>query len=70
MVQSRVETFEKVKTFELEIALQQTYIPIQNKRVVLTPGQTATAEVIVRQRRLIDFILAPFKNLQQGSIEL
>jgi HlyD family secretion protein len=60
----------KVETFELEIALEQTYIPIQNKRVVLTPGQTATAEVIVRQRRLIDFILDPFKKLQKGGIEL
>jgi hemolysin D len=60
----------KVETFELEIALEQTYIQTQNKRVALTPGQTATAEVIVRQRRLIDFVLDPFKKLQQGGIEL
>ena len=59
-----------VETFELEIALAQTYIQTQNKRVALTPGQTATAEVIVRQRRLIDFILDPFKKLQKGGLEL
>ncbi|MDV2998313.1 MAG: Hemolysin secretion protein D, plasmid [Chroococcidiopsis sp. SAG 2025] len=60
----------KVETFELEIALEQTYIQTSNKRLALTAGQTATAEVIVRQRRLIDFILDPFKKLQKGGIEL
>lgn len=66
-----VETAQgKVETFELEIALDQTYIQNQNKRVALTPGQTATAEVIVRQRRIIDFILDPFKKLQKGGLQL
>jgi HlyD family secretion protein len=52
----------QLETFELEIALDRTDIQTQNKRLALTAGQTATAEVIVRQRRLIDFILAPFKK--------
>lgn len=66
-----VETAQgKVENFELEIALDQTYIQTQNKRFALTPGQTATAEVIVRQRRIIDFMLDPFKKLQKGGLEL
>lgn len=60
----------KAEVFELEIALEKTYIQTQNKQIVLTPGQTGTAEVIVRQRRLIDFILDPFKKLQKGGLEL
>lgn len=59
-----------VETFELEIALDQPYIQASNKQVFLTPGQTATAEVIIRQRRVIDFILDPFKKLQEGGLEL
>jgi HlyD family secretion protein len=59
-----------VETFELEIAIARTYIQTQNKRIPLTPGQTATAEVVIRQRRLIDFILDPFKKLQKGGLEL
>jgi hemolysin D len=59
-----------VETFELEIALNQTYIQVKNKRIPLTPGQSATAEVVVRQRRVIDFILDPFKKLQKGGLEL
>jgi HlyD family secretion protein len=60
----------KIETFELEITLDKPYIQTANKRITLTPGQTATAEVIVRQRRLIDFILDPFKKLQKGGLEL
>lgn len=66
-----VETVQgKVENFELEISLAQTYIQTRNKRFALTPGQTATAEVIVRQRRIIDFVLDPFKKLQKGGLEL
>jgi HlyD family secretion protein len=59
-----------VETFELEIALEKPYVQAQNKRIALTPGQSATAEVVVRQRRLIDFILDPFKKLQKGGLEM
>ncbi|MFN6513725.1 MAG: HlyD family efflux transporter periplasmic adaptor subunit [Nostoc sp. CreGUA01] len=66
-----VETAQgKVENFELEIELPKTYIQTKNKRIFLTPGQTATAEVIVRERRLIDFVLDPFKKLQKGGLEL
>lgn len=58
------------ETFELEITLDQPYIQTSNRRITLTPGQTATAEVIVRQRRIIDFLLDPFKKLQQGGLKL
>lgn len=57
-------------TFELEISVDQTYIQAQNKRIILTPGQTATAEVVIRQRRLIDFVLDPFKKLENGEFKL
>jgi hemolysin D len=54
--------------FELEVELAQPYIQAANKRIPLTPGQTATAEVIIRQRRVIDFFTDPFKQLQKGGL--
>ncbi|NJM74091.1 MAG: HlyD family efflux transporter periplasmic adaptor subunit [Scytonema sp. RU_4_4] len=60
----------QVATYDLEITLNQTCIPSAKECIALTPGQTATAEVIVRQRHLIDFILDPFKKLQKGGLEL
>lgn len=59
-----------LQTFELEITLDQPYVQTGDKQIALTPGQTATAEVIVRQRRVIDFLLDPFKKLQTGGLDL
>ena len=59
-----------IATFDLEIKLKQTCIQTSQGCTTLTPGQTATAEVIVQQRRIIDFILNPFKKLQKGGLEL
>ncbi|MBV6623870.1 MAG: HlyD family efflux transporter periplasmic adaptor subunit [Rivularia sp. (in: Bacteria)] len=56
--------------YELEIALDKPYIQNGDKRINLAPGQSATAEVIVRQRRVIDLLLDPFKKLQKGGLEL
>ena len=56
--------------YELEISLDKPYIENDNKRIKLTPGQSATAEVIVRQRQVIDLLLDPFKKLQKGGLEL
>ncbi|HEY9664749.1 MAG TPA: HlyD family secretion protein, partial [Allocoleopsis sp.] len=60
----------QVEMFDLKIAVDRPYIEAENRRIELTPGQTATAEVIVRQRRIIDLILDPFKKLQQGGLKL
>ncbi len=60
----------RVAAYELEIAMNQDCIPSQDKCIPLNPGDTVTAEVIVRQRRIIDFILDPFKQLQQGGVKL
>jgi hemolysin D len=57
----------KIEAFEVDVMLDRDYIQSQGKRIPLNLGQTATAEVIVRQRRSIDLILDPFKKLQQGG---
>jgi HlyD family secretion protein len=69
---SRVQPHNQgnIETYDLDITLEQAYVQAGNQRVALTPGQTATAEVIIRQRRVIDFILDPFKKLQEGGLEL
>lgn len=58
------------QNFELTISLDRPYIQSGDKRIPLTAGQTATAEVIIRQRRVSDYILDPFKKLQTGGLEL
>ena len=60
----------KVAAYDLEIALDKQCVNSGNKCIPLRPGDTATAEVIVRQRRIIDFLLDPFKQLQNGGFKL
>lgn len=60
----------KIGTYELEITLEQQYVQNGHKRIPLTAGQTANAEVVIRQRRIIDFVLDPFKKLQKGGLEM
>ncbi|MEH1909629.1 MAG: HlyD family efflux transporter periplasmic adaptor subunit [Nostoc sp.] len=60
----------KVAVYNLDIALKENCIRSANKCIALHPGDTATAEIIVRQRRIIDFLLDPFKQLQQGGVKL
>ncbi len=59
-----------IETYELEIVLEQNYVQSGAKRIPLNPGQTANAEVILRQRRVIDFVLDPFKKLHKNGLEL
>ncbi|MGB5631418.1 MAG: HlyD family efflux transporter periplasmic adaptor subunit [Waterburya sp.] len=60
----------QVANYNLEIELDRDCLPTANKCIALRPGDTATAEVIVRQRRIIDLILDPFKKLQRGGLDL
>lgn len=60
----------KVATYDVEIQLNKNCILTAKECIALRPGDTATAEVIVRQRRIIDLILDPFKKLQEGGLEL
>lgn len=60
----------QMEVFEIEVALEQNALEAQNRRIPLNPGQTATAEVIIRQRRVIDFVLDPFRQLGAGGLKL
>jgi hemolysin D len=60
----------KLEMFELSVELEQLQQLNNRNRINLNPGQTATAEVVIRQRRVIDFIIDPFKKLQNGGLKL
>ena len=60
----------KAEIYKLEISLNKDCMPTANQCIPLRPGDTVTAEVIVRQRRIIDFVLDPFKKLQKGGLQL
>ena len=57
-------------TYDIKVTFDKPYLETKGEPIYLIPGQGATAEVIVRQRRIIDFVLDPFKKLQEGGLEL
>ncbi|MGF1478229.1 MAG: HlyD family efflux transporter periplasmic adaptor subunit [Cyanophyceae cyanobacterium] len=59
-----------VETYDIEVTLAPIEPHSSLDGIVLTPGQSATAEVVIRQRRVIDFVLEPFRKLQKGGLEL
>ncbi len=54
--------------YRIEVALNQS--TIGGKTNLLKAGQTATAEVVTRQRRIIDILLEPLKQMQKSGISL
>ncbi len=54
----------KIPAFKGRIALDKTYFLVENERYPLRYGMEATAEIIVRKRRLIDLALDPFRKLR------
>lgn len=56
--------------YRLKIALDRKAVVHEGRTVQLKPGQTAQAEVVTRQRRLLDIFLDPIKKLREAGINL
>jgi hemolysin D len=54
--------------YRVEVALNQS--TIGGQKTSLKAGQTATAEVVTRQRRIIDILFEPLKQLQKSGLSL
>jgi hemolysin D len=52
--------------YEVKVGLSQTCIKHQKECLQFKSGQPATAEIIIRKRRIIDFIMDPFTKLKGG----
>jgi hemolysin D len=56
-----------IASYDLEVQLDKSCIRHEGNCIPFKSGQPATAEIVIRQRRIIDFILDPFKKLGNGS---
>ncbi|MBW4517665.1 MAG: HlyD family efflux transporter periplasmic adaptor subunit [Timaviella obliquedivisa GSE-PSE-MK23-08B] len=54
--------------YRIEVALDQSTIGTQ--ATLLKAGQTATAEIVTRQRRIVDILFEPLKQLQKNGLSL
>lgn len=56
--------------YEVEISLDRSTIRHQGQTILLRAGQTATAEIVLRQRRILDVLLDPFQKLRKDSLKM
>ena len=56
--------------YKVQIALDRNYVTANGQPIQFKPGQTATADIIIRNRRIADVLLDPLKQLQKGGINL
>lgn len=55
----------------LQIALDRHNVTTADaQKIPFKPGQTATADIIIRRRRIVDILLDPIKQMQKGGLNL
>lgn len=58
------------EVYQLEITLQKDYVTEDRHQIKLKAGQTATADIIIRRRRILDVVLDPIRQLKQDGIKM
>lgn len=53
-------------SYEIEVQLGQSCIKHEGKCIPFKSGQPAIAEIVIRRRKIIDFVLDPFRKLADG----
>lgn len=56
--------------YEVEIVLDRDHVIHEDKNVALKTGQTANAEIVIRKRRIVDFLFAPIRQLKKSSLNV
>ena len=58
------------EVYQVEVELERDYITENRQKIKFKAGQTATADIVIRRRRILDVWLEPIKKLQQDGIEM
>ena len=56
--------------YRVEVALDRNFVTSNNQKIKFKPGQTAMADIVIRERRIIDVLLEPIKHMQKGGLNL
>lgn len=56
--------------YKVEVALDRNYVTDEGQTIDFKAGQTASADIIIRHRRIVDILLDPLQQLQQSGLKL
>ena len=58
------------EVYQVEVTLERDHITDNQRQINFKAGQTATADIVIRRRRILDVWLEPIKKLQHDGIEM
>lgn len=59
------------EVYRVNIELERNYVSDDDsKKIVFKPGQTASADIVIRNRRIADLLLDPVKKMQKDGVDL
>jgi hemolysin D len=58
------------EVYKVQIELDRNYVSEDSKKILFKPGQTASADIVIRQRRVIDMLLDPVKKMRQDGVDM
>jgi hemolysin D len=56
--------------YQVYIALERNQVSTRQQVITFKSGQAASADIVIRRRRIIDLLLDPFRQIQRGSVNL
>ncbi len=56
--------------YKVEVALERDRVTADDRAIDLRAGQTASAEIVIRRRRIIDLLFDPIRQLRQDGLSL
>lgn len=63
-----IEDKEKGRVYRVMLQLNKNQIQVGEKQVFFGPGMSANAEIKIRQKRIIEFFLDPFRKYQSEAL--
>ncbi|MDJ0599951.1 MAG: HlyD family efflux transporter periplasmic adaptor subunit [Crocosphaera sp.] len=70
-ISADAESDEKLgEIYRVEIELERDHILKNQEMIPFKPGQTVTADIIIRRRRIIDVLIDPIKQMQKDGLDL
>ncbi|MGD1806644.1 HlyD family efflux transporter periplasmic adaptor subunit [Dapis sp. BLCC M126] len=54
--------------YQVEITLERNYVTENSQKISFKPGQTASADIIIRRRRIADILLDPIRQMKAEGI--
>jgi len=63
-----VEDKEKGRVYRVILSLDKNSFIVNNHEVGISPGMTATGEIKIKQKRIIEFFLDPFRQYQSEAL--